>query len=201
MSIEQNIADTVINRDMSFRCGGRHFHLYPSSLGRSLVMARLFNRMSVNQYILSINPFYEAIRLSERYPQEVKEMIAVATFFKKEDVLDRKKIRRRMWWLRLSSTEMAKLLAIIISFDESDKLTEDLGLRKEAEERKLLAKGSNTATFGGKSIYGMIDSLCQRYSWTFDYCVWGVSFENIKLMMADMVVKIPLSERQQRHAI
>ena len=102
MSIEQNIADTVLNRDMSFRCGCRHFHLYPSSLGRSLVMARLFNRMSVNQYILSINPFYEAIRLSERYPQEVKEMSAVETFYKKEDVLDRKKIRRRMWWLRLS---------------------------------------------------------------------------------------------------
>ncbi|MBE6244266.1 MAG: hypothetical protein E7108_01925 [Bacteroidales bacterium] len=32
-----------------------------------------------------------------------------------------------------------------------------------------------------------MDGLAQKYGWTVDYIMWGVSFANIKMMMADSV--------------
>ena len=40
--------------------------------------------------------------------------------------------------------------------------------------------------FGGKTIWGtLIDAACERYGWTFDYVVWGISYNNLTLMLKD----------------
>ncbi len=41
------------------------------------------------------------------------------------------------------------------------------------------------STYGGRSIWGQIDTIAERYKWSLDYILWGVSWANIQLMMAD----------------
>ena len=60
------------------------------------------------------------------------------------------------------------------------------------EEAKRMAKvnaakkSENSFIFGGKTIWGtLIDAACERYGWTFDYVVWGISYNNLTLMLKD----------------
>ena len=41
------------------------------------------------------------------------------------------------------------------------------------------------STYGGRSIWGQIDTIAERYKWTVDYILWGISWANLQLMMAD----------------
>ena len=40
-------------------------------------------------------------------------------------------------------------------------------------------------SYGGNSIWGTQDAIISKYHWTLDYLLWGVSWANVMLMMAD----------------
>ena len=40
-------------------------------------------------------------------------------------------------------------------------------------------------SYGGNSIWGTKDAIISKYHWTLDYLMWGVSWSNVNLMMAD----------------
>ena len=45
--------------------------------------------------------------------------------------------------------------------------------------------GSNRV-IGGRSIWGsLLDVVLQKYHWTLDYLLWGISFQNIQMLLAD----------------
>lgn len=55
----------------------------------------------------------------------------------------------------------------------------ELVLMASKRARELSKKVQNQYVFGGKSIWGaLIDAACERYGWTFDYVVWGISYNN-----------------------
>lgn len=39
--------------------------------------------------------------------------------------------------------------------------------------------------YGGRSIWGQIDNLINRYHWTLEYILWGISWANVQLMISD----------------
>lgn len=41
--------------------------------------------------------------------------------------------------------------------------------------------------YGGQTLWGEIDTLCERYGWTEHYVLWGVSYAKAKLMLADAI--------------
>lgn len=40
-------------------------------------------------------------------------------------------------------------------------------------------------SYGGNTIWGTKDAIISKYHWTWDYLMWGVSWANVTLMMAD----------------
>ena len=53
--------------------------------------------------------------------------------------------------------------------------------------------------FGGKTVWGsLIDAACERYGWTFDYVVWGISYNNLTLMLKDKITSIYLSDDERK---
>ena len=75
------------------------------------------------------------------------------------------------------------------------------------EEAKRMAKvnaakkSENSFIFGGKTIWGtLIDAACERYGWTFDYVVWGISYNNLTLMLKDKITSIYLSDEERKKA-
>lgn len=69
-----------------------------------------------------------------------------------------------------------------------------LGYRKKYERRGFFfhyqidrrSKSSDDKSRGGKTIWGSIAGAAKTYGYTFNEIMWGVSWVNLQMMMADM---------------
>lgn len=205
VNIEQSIADTIIERPHGFKVGSRSFYLHPVTLGKTYLLGRLVESLEINNEIMSFNPYLEALRLAETKKNESLMIIAYHTAKDKDEVFDYDLILERMDYFEksLDNEEIAQLLIVLFTETSVDEYIKHFRLDKEKEDMtkvlrcKKETKGSYT--FGGKSIYGsMIDYLAQRYGWTMDYIVWGISFKNIQMLLADMVTTIHLTDEEAK---
>lgn len=202
--IEMDIADAIMERPIGFSVGNRHFFVYPATLGKLYLLSRRFETLNVNRNILLKNPYLEAIRLCTEKRKIVLEILSYSTFHKKMDLFISERIERRVKYFdsNLSNEELATILVIILTNDNTESFIKHFGLDKEMAERKRISgikAGGNYLSFGGNSTYGtLIDYACQRYGWTFDYVVWGISYTNLRMLMADAVTTIHLSSDEMK---
>lgn len=205
--IEMDISDAIIERPVAFNVSNRNFFMYPPTLGKTYLLTRLFKSLDANVKAISINPYMEALRLCQTKKSIVCRILSYYTFNNKEDVCDNSKVESRAKWFEceLDNEELSTFFVLILSGDNTDEYIKYFGIDKEREERKRIAdlkKDSSSISFGGNSTYGtLIDFACQRYGWTMNYVVWGISYVNLKMLMADAVTTIYLSaeERKQLH--
>lgn len=41
---------------------------------------------------------------------------------------------------------------------------------------------------GGRSLWGaFISPICKKYGWTFDYVMWEISYQNLRMMQLDEI--------------
>ena len=110
--------------------------------------------------------------------------------------------RCNFFYKEIDNDSMAQLLVMVLSEGDISAYIKHLGIDKEKEwQAKAMRakKDNNSLTFGGKSIYGtLIDTACQRYGWTFEYVVWGISYANLQLLLADSVTSIYLSDEERK---
>lgn len=58
---------------------------------------------------------------------------------------------------------------------------------------------SNNQSFGGKTIFGsLIDIACKTYGWTKKYVVWGIDLISLRMMLADTVNSVYLSDDEAK---
>ena len=205
VDIEQSIADTIMERPHGFNVSGRQFYLYPVTLGKTYLLARLVESLEINQEIMNFNPYLEALRIAEAKKDVALRIISYNTAPDKGKVFDNIYIEDCVQWFNkhLDKDDIAHLLIILFTETPVDDYIKHFKLDKEKEDmnRVLRCKKNSkgTYTFGGKSIYGsMVDTLAQRYGWTMDYIVWGISFKNIQMLLADMVTTINLTEEEAK---
>lgn len=201
--LEMNIADTIIERPVGFNIGSRQFYLYPPTLGMTYHFARLFKSLEADARLISANPYLEAIRLCTEKKEIVCRILSNYTFNRKEDVFDGSKVEARAKELsELAAEELATIFTIVLSGDNTEEFIKYFGIDKERLERSRIAavkKDNSSVTFGGNSTYGtLIDFACQRYGWTMDYVMWGISYANLKMLMADAITTIYLSEEDRK---
>lgn len=202
--IEMDIADTIMERPVGFNIGSWHFFIYPPTLGKTHLLARLFKELNANDKIIAVNPYMESFRLCSEKRDIVCRILSYYTFNQKKDIFNNTKIdsRANLFNDSLDNEELATLFALIFSSDNTDEYIKYFGIDKEKSERKRIAevkKDNNSITFGGNSTYGtLIDFACQRYGWTMDYVVWGISYANLKMLMADTITTIHLNEDEMK---
>ncbi|WP_106828062.1 hypothetical protein [Parabacteroides pacaensis] len=205
--IEMNIADTIIERPITFSVSNRKFFIYHSTLGKTYLLVRLLKALDADDKVISVNPYMEALRLCQAKKGIVCRILSYCTFNSKEDVCDNSKVECRAKWFErnLDNKDLATLFVLILSGDNTDEYINYFGIDREREKRKRIAivkKNNSSISFGGNSMYGtLIDFACQRYGWTMDYVVWGISYANLKMLMADAITTVCLSaeERKQLH--
>ena len=198
-----NIADTIIERPVGFNIGSQQFYLYPPTLGITYHLARLFKSLEADARLISANPYLEAIRLCTEKKEIVCRILSNYTFNRKEDVFDGIKVEvRAKEFSELAAEELATIFTIVLSGDNTEEFIKYFGIDKERLERSRIAavkKDNSSVTFGGNSTYGtLIDFACQRYGWTMDYVMWGISYANLKMLMADAITTIYLSEEERK---
>ena len=198
--LEMNIADTIIERPIGFNIGSQQFYLYPPTLGMTYHLAGLFKSLGADARLVSTNPYLEAIRLCTEKKEVVCRILSNFTFNRKEDVFDSVKIEARTKeFSELEVEELATMFTIVLSGDNTEEFIKFFGIDKERLERNRIAavkKDNNSITFGGNSTYGtLIDvSCCITQSWI----VWGISYANLKMLMADAITTIYLSEDERK---
>lgn len=202
--IDMDIADTIIERPHGFKVNQRQFYLYPVTLGKTYLISRLVECLGINLEIIKANPYMEALRICQEKKESVCRILSYHTINKKEELFDYDFVQERcnFFYKEIDNDSMSQLLVMVLSEGDISAYIKHLGIDKEKEwQAKAMRakKDNNSLTFGGKSIYGtLIDTACQRYGWTFEYVVWGISYANLQLLLADSVTSIYLSDEERK---
>lgn len=202
--IEMNVSDTIIEKPIWFSIGKRKYSIYPPTLGKTQILKNLYLSLELDTRLLSLNPLAEAMRISKESPDIVCRIIAYSTFSDKDSIMNTEKVFQRadMFKDKLTAEEMATLLSIILMNDKTDEFIKYFRIDEDKELRRRISrtKGeSNSITFGGKSIYGLlIDFACQRYGWTMEYVLWGISYVNLNMLFADAITTVYLTDDERK---
>ena len=205
--IEMNIADTIMERPYAFSVNERQFSLYPVTLGKTYLLLRLIESLGMNADIIKANPYMEALRLCREKKDIVCRLLAYHTLDRMEELFDSEIVDERCRYLseNLSDEEMSQLLVMVLAKDNTEEFIKFFGIDKDREElakiSKIKNKNGNSVTFGGKSVYGtLIDYACERYGWTMEYVVWGISYANLIMLKADAVTSVYLTDEERKEA-
>lgn len=200
------ITNVLTDMPIGFTIDKYHVCLYPLTIGKMYITAQLIESLKVNKDILTENPFIEALRLVRSKRDECCRLIAYHTLNNREDILSPTKVKEQQDIIYLSDNDgLATLLIIILTNSKSlTTIIEETGID---EENKRMAKvnaaknSDNQYIFGGKTIWGsLIDAACERYGWSFEYVIWGISYSNLTLMLKDKITSIYLSEEERKKA-
>lgn len=204
INIENDIADAIIDRPKGFRIGHRHFYLYPLTLGKTFLQKRIIDSLNIKQDLLSINPYAEALRIVDNNKEQCCLLLSYLTLKTKEEILNNIKvtIRKNLFLKEMSNEDIATLILINLTDNNLQVFVKYLGIHddnEEISEINNIKKKDNTFIFGGKSVYGaVIDTVCNRYKWTFDYVVWEISYVNLQLLLKDSIKTIYLTDDEMK---
>jgi hypothetical protein len=152
---------------------------------------------------LATAPAFALLPLIERRPMDCCRIIALATCRDRDEamsskVIDTKAKQIHKW---LQPDEIVSLLIIAITNNRVGEFLNDSGITKENERMRRVAsyKKNDTPMFGGKTIFGqLVDPACERYGWTYEYAVWGISYAALTALTADKVTSIILTEEEKK---
>lgn len=186
--ILSNVWDALIELPIEYTVNGQLFYLYPPSLGSTMLINSATNR----------------IRNQEEL---VYELLAICSFENRSDARKRSVLNRRIEDLKQASVD--ELMPMYMMFKEWGQDQErfikhfQLDIEQRYMKRAYDAKENDggSLTFNGKSVYGsLIDVACERYGWSLEYVVWGISLINLNMLMADKVVSVYLTKEESKKA-
>lgn len=204
------LSDAIMERPYSFSVDykkgkttmSKRFYLYPMTLGKMFLFQRMISSLQINQRNLEIASSVEALRLVNSKKDACLSIITYGTCKDKYEVFDMDFVEKRKDFFsrNLSVEDMATLLLILLTQDKTSQFIKHIGLDKEQDRLSTVMnvknkENRNNVTFGGLSQYGtLIDSACERYGWTKDYVVWGIDYSSLRLMLADKITSVYLSD-------
>lgn len=201
--IYYELIDAIIERPVSFSVGEEQMFLYPASLGKMYIVAKILDSLKVSIEAMTNDAYTEASRLCKYKRDEAIRLIAFYTVKEKEDHFNESLIKNRCDVLSsLDDNDLATLIVIVLTGDSSDKFIKEFGIDKEKQTVQKIVRhkqDKGNLSFGGKTMYGtLIDSACERYGWSFDYVVWGISYTNLRMITADSVISMYLSKEDMK---
>lgn len=197
-------ANIMLDMPHGFTTGNRHFFIYPPSLGVSHLTGQIMQKLDINEKLLKRNAVLELLRVAQTKRRLCCLLLAYNTLRDKNDILgQRLEEHARYFEKELPTEDLATLLTQILcapsikDLIKAHNIDEDSQLRERVQNAK---SNNNTYVFGGKSLYGaLIGAACEKFHWTYDYVVWGISYANLQLMMADAVTTMYLTDDERKN--
>lgn len=199
-----DISDVLIERPVSFAIKREHYSVYPATLGKIQLNARLIEAMGLDKTPAK-DIYHLAFLVAEEHRDKCLRLIAYATL-PGADCLDENKVQDRLNEIHdIERKDIASLLVIILSQDKTQAIEKHFGIDREREKFsaviKVKSQDKNSPTFGGKTLWGgLIDAACERYGWSYQYVLWGISYSNLQLLFADQVRQVFLTEEERKKA-
>lgn len=203
-NVEQSIFNALLEIPYTFSAGDRRFSLYPVTLGKDMLLKQYVRALEEMSGKGAENLQQMALRAVFWQKGDVLRIISLYTLCRKEDLLDEDVISGRIVDLdsRLENEEIAALLVICLeSRSDAASLMRDSGLEAQRENMRTLQKvkkqNPNCIPFGGLTVYGrLVDVACERYGWTLEYVLWGISLTNLQMMLADQMTSVFLTKEE-----
>lgn len=198
--LEETLADAVLNRPQEFFIGEKRYELHSPTLGMSILIDRLIKVLDINANSLTKNSGFESLKICIENKETVCSILAIYSLFEFEKIIDSRCRREREEELKsLEIDELAKLFLYVLTSPKAETLISQSGIIKEQQAQAKIAKIKNkdghSQTFGGKTLYGiLIDTACAKYGWTKEYVVWGIDLISLRMMLADAVNSVYLSD-------
>ncbi len=200
------IADEMLERPHGFSVNGVRMSIYPITLGKRILLSRLYALLPIDFTVMAVSADLEALRIVMAEREAVCRIIAYHTLANKKEAFDTVLIHRRTELLKeADDNDLASLFLVLLNADKTAQIAKHLGIDRENERYRRAAsvidKDSGTFQFGMVSDYGrLLDFACQRYHWTLDYVMWGISYTNLQLMIADSEKSLYLDKDERRRA-
>lgn len=203
--LEQIISDAIMERPYSFYLDDKEYRLYPVTLGKHYLLSRIIESLEISQENLSHNPYMEAMRLCVNKKGEVCRILAYHTLNTKRQIFNDSLVSKRikLFSEKINIEELAQLLIMVLTNDKTESFIKYFHIDQDRKDMSKIAKvkkdGGNSFNFGGRSIYGsLIGSACEKFGWTLDYVVWGISYTNLRMIIADAVTSIYLTDDEKK---
>lgn len=203
--IKDEITNILLETPIVFYIGRRRFEIRPFTLGKWLIAERTIRQMKLDSSVDNITKEVVRLCLDDSRRQYAARLIAISTFYRRQDIISNSRVEKRSKWLlsNLDPEEMAQLLILILSSDNTTLLKSHLGISSDNAVKSKISnyrkRNGDFITVGGKSVWGsMIDFACERYGWTLQYVLWGLSYANLIMMTSDISASISLDKEERK---
>lgn len=207
---EKEIRQIITDKPDYIEFGKRIYYFYPLTLGKTLLIADYCQELHIDEDFYQDNMQLALLYLAKNSREKCLQFVRLFTIPNIEDaknkVYDVVGLRAfQKQWNKVPVEDLAAIMLTLLSRkDMSDEISRHFALDKEVRRMKQAeeAKGDDsTFMFCGKSLYGtMIYNACEKFGWTYDYIVWGVSLTNLKMLFADSIKTIYLSKDERKKA-
>ena len=187
---------------IGFEVGGVQFFLYPVTLGRAYLISREREGMAVNLAAAFSSASEET---KNNYRRSICRIVAIQTLRTKDEIFDISALTTRVDYLYQNADDdglFALYDIIMASMDDSKLFIKtfalDLDKKALAKIARMKQDGGNIS-FGAKTAYGsFIAPACEKFGWTIEHVVWGVSLTNLEMVLADAPTSVYLTKDERK---
>lgn len=200
---DKTISDVLIERPISFRLRWHRLFLYQPTLGKIQLITRLWDSIATPDTSKGEGLAFRVLDAAKTKKDVCLRLLAYATL-PGDDCLNERVVLKRIKLLRhMDTPDLASLVLSAVSMDYTKEIMEYRGIDKETERlsklMKIKNKDNGSISLGGKSIWGaLLDTICSRYGWSYQYVLWGISYSNLQLLLADQVKTVFLSDAERK---
>jgi len=113
-NIEMAVSDAITEKSIKFNVEDKEFVIHPPTLGKMQLLSKYYLMLDIDENALSEEPHLEAMRICESKTDVICVLMALATFQKKDDLLDDKKIQERAEFFKWN-TEPADFSSVLLA--------------------------------------------------------------------------------------
>lgn len=216
--LSQEMIDTLLGKSFDVNIGNRTFTVARASLGKILLLNEVTSQitpyikvpdtMKGNRQLQSLYVIAAVGGMVKRPEQRalIIRSLAITLLNTRHELMSASNRTQVEQYItsHLSDEEIASLYINLRTFEDVDGYIKELGIGREIErmnKAQKVKKQSNTLIFCGVSVWGnLIDPIAERYGWTLDYILWGISFANIRMLMADRRKEVYLTDEERKKA-
>ena len=199
--LDEALAEVITGQPHELSIGRKTVRLYPVTLAKTFVLRRWMESLGIDASLLKVNPYVECLRLAGTEREKVSEILAVhsAPNTQKDLHDSRSRAMRRNLFASVKTEHLAGLLMAVLTQDRTEELMGHLGLVAEHERLMEVLKvkrdgGKNNLSFGGKSIFGAFIGQLKELGYTDDEILFERGYSYLRLMLADKVTSVYLSD-------
>ncbi len=202
--IERDFADVITGELHGFKVGQRQFYIYPITLAKVFKSQRMMQKVGINLKLVKLNPYLEALRITETKKEECCKLLALHTIPNTQDsFLDSSMLKDHAEFLlkNLSSEAMAMIFLYTLTSERTEEIIKHFGIDKEREKMskvmEIKVKNSkNNISLGGKSLFGTFIGQLHEMGYSDNEILYERSYCYLRLMLADKVSSVYLSDEE-----